>query len=281
LLKLAPAAYGAHLHVFLLPSPPVATVTAVWPTDGPLGVNFAPDLTVLATSPATQRSHPQLTPGLRLSAVQGGSAAGMSYAAAIELLRSATRPLTLVFLAREDAEPSVATPAPSTPERVEVTDGDLGIDGKTGKEFVGFTVACHGGKGEETWRLQKRFSEFCTLRDILLRGAAEAAKTASPSVASKTTTHMNAPATPERPVALYVCMLKTIVRASCEMESEAVGMLQPGDEVEALEIRHVGECTIRIRCSLRGSDLPGGWCTAQNQNGVVIREFPLLSIAVP
>ena len=64
---------------------------ATWEEAGPLGINFAPDLSVLATSPATQRSHPHVVPGLSLLRVQGTPVAGLDYAASIGLVKGANR----------------------------------------------------------------------------------------------------------------------------------------------------------------------------------------------
>ena len=239
---------------------PVETVEALWTEAGPLGVNFAKDLTVLATSPATQKTHPQLVPGLELVSVQNTTVVGGAYAATIELLRTAGRPLTLVLVDRSATTPSV--------DRVEVTSASSGSD-DSGKDFVAFTVRCFSSQ-RGTWVLTKRFSEFSALRDCLLRDAAEASP---PSVDRlKGLLHLGAATTAEPSIALYVCTRKTIARTSCELDSEPLQAVYPGDELEAVEVRENGDGAVRIRCRLRDADLLWGWCTATNKDGLVICE---------
>jgi hypothetical protein len=239
---------------------PVETIGAVWTEPGPLGVNFAKDLTVLATSPTTQRTHPQLVPGLELISVQNAAVA--EYAPTIELLRTASRPLTLALVDRSESALSTSTPPV---DRVEVTGARSGSD-DSGKAFVSFEVRCLSPQ-RDSWVLTKRFSEFSALRDCLLRDAAEASP---PSGMAKGLLQLGASATTEPSIALYACVRKTIARISCELDSEPLQAVYPGDELEAVEVRETGAGAVRVRCRLREADLPWGWCTATNKDGLVI-----------
>ncbi len=241
---------------------PVETVEAVWTEPGPLGVNFAKDLTVLATSPTTQRTHPQLVPGLELISVQNAAVA--EYAPTIEMLRTAGRPLTLVLLERKKSATSTSTP---TVDRVEVTGTNSESD-DSGKEFVSFEVRCLS-RQRDSWVLTKRFSEFSALRDGLLRDAAEASP---PSGMAKGLLQLRASPTFEPSIALYVCVRKTIARISCELDSEPLQAVYPGDELEAVEVRATSAGGVRVRCRLKEADLSWGWCTATNKDGLVICE---------
>jgi hypothetical protein len=245
---------------------PVEAVEALWTEAGPLGVNFAKDLTVLATSPTTQKTHPQLVPGLELVSVQNTAVAGGAYAATIELLRTAGRPLTLVLVDHSAITPVV--------DRVEVTSASSGSD-DSGKEFVAFAVRCFSSQ-RDAWVLTKRFSEFSALRDCLLRGAAEPSP--PPVDRLKGLLQLGAATTTEPSIALYVCVRKTIARTSCELDSEPVQAVYAGDELEAVEVRENGDGAVRIRCRLRDADLLWGWCTATNKDGLVICE-PLRLVA--
>jgi hypothetical protein len=252
---------------FLRPPPPVVNVTAVWPEQGPLGINFSKHLSVLATSPATQRTHPELVPGLVLVSVQDTAVVGVAYAATIELLRTASRPLTLLFEDQSQAAQEHSSPMPPV-DRVEVTDGSLGSD-ESGTEFITFDVTCLSSQ-RDAWKLAKRFSDFSNLRDAMLRDAAEASP---PPSLTKGLLQIATPTAIEPTIALYVCTRKTIARSSCDLDSEPLQAIYAGDEVEAVEIRHTDEGAVRVRCGLRDADLPWGWCTAQNKDGVVICEY--------
>ena len=253
----------ARLAAFLRRPPKTVEVTAVWPADGPLGINFAPDLSVLATSPATQRSHPHVVPGLSLLRVQGTPVAGLDYAASIGLVKGANRPLELVFAQEEEGEEEEegdgAEGARCPVQRVEVTDSDLGTD-DAGKEYVLFCVVCFGSEGE-LWRVSKRFSEFSELRDALSRSDAGSGSPTRGGIGLLGGQRAQA----EPVLAVFVCAHRTIVRAEIALDSAQTGTLEVGEEFEVVERRQLEDGALRVR----GAD---GWCTAVNADGVAILE---------
>ena len=72
------------------------------------------------------------------------------------------------------------------------------------------------------------------------------------------------PTASEEVIAAFTAVVKSVVRSGAELDSEKVGVVNPGDEVLALAERRVGS-TMRVRFSR-------GWVSVSSSDGATILE---------
>ena len=169
-----------------------------------------------------------------------------------------------------------------------------------GSEYVVYTIKCTADGGRD-WIVQKRFSEFSQLRDILLRQEGlegeesegeDEAHALSPSRANaeadlrlsahqsndglKDVDSSGANSTPLRQVrapgpsqsvftASKRVVMGAVVRETCEMDSPRCGVVRKGSDIVVLEERTTDDGVLRVR-------FDGGWVSATASNGQTILE---------